>query len=807
MKIGILNAPASGLKYEFSTWRVGGKIPCPPDRTENGVMTWKWQTTMQTGVEFVFRFEKKVFVSSVSLSLGEKTRLTRAEVLTRDGEERAVALYRGETIDRGNFGQAGSFGGALELSPACAAKCFVVRLFPDLHELVLPEPVLFGADFDAPVLYPTPVGVTWGAGALPLPTLSCARADGHPDSAFALSFLAERLAEQWDVKVTAGDTVQLTHDDNIPADGYRLEVNERGARLAASTRLGLLYAVERLLELIEGDRVPFCRIEDEPYKQMRGFHTGLPPREQIPLFKKFLKAVLIPYRYNQILIEFAGGMRFDTHPEISEAWLRGNEKAAAGEIPPFPHGKMGAGGKLLEKDEVRDLCDYARELGFELIPEVQSFGHVQYITYAHPEIAETDESVSEREMDTRDADQPPSTYYFHSYCPQNEKSYAIIRDLIDEIVDVVKPPRFVHMGHDEIYQIGLCPKCRGVAHDLLYEKHVRAMHDYLSGKGLRMMLWSDMLQPTEKRYQTSPAVSRLPRDIVMLDFIWYFHFDLDLEDNLLPYGYEVVMGNLYSSHYPRFESRIAKERMIGGQVSTWVVFDEYSLAKKGKFYDLMYCAEMLWNKDYDHRAREVLAKILKERIPVCRDRLHGKYGVKRKYAPLALPPAEGKAPSAVREACAGRPDLALSPTRLSGAVTVPVGGKADALRFIHTTTWEEKRIAWVPLTVIGRYTVRYEDGSEAVIPVEYDGNIRVWNKRWGAPRPEGYYRHQGYVGTWFSDPVVEAKSEEGGDVTLLGYEWENPHPEKAICEVVCAESENSAAGLLLCGVDRVTYTR
>ena len=252
---------------------------------------------------------------------------------------------------------------------------------------------------------------------------------------------------------------------------------------------------------------------------------------------------------------------------------------------------------------------------------------------------------------------------------------------------------------------------------------------------------------------------------------------------------------------------MAKPGMIGGQVSTWVVFDEYSLAKKGKFYDLMYCAEMLWNERYDHRAREVYAKILKARIPDCRDRLRGKCGIERKHAPLTLPKMGGKVPAAVRAICAERPDLSLSPVRLTDTLTVPVGGKADALRFIHATAWEEKRIAWVPLTVIGRYVVRYEDGTEAVIPVEYDGNIRVWNKRWGAPRPEPYYRHQGYVATWFADPVLESKTEEGEDVTLLGYEWENPHPEKAIREVVCAEDEKSAAGLLLCGVDRVKYTR
>ena len=119
---------------------------------------------------------------------------------------------------------------------------------------------------------------------------------------------------------------------------------------------------------------------------------------------------------------------------------------------------MVAGGELLEKDEVKDLAEYARSFGFEIVPEVQSFGHVQYITYAHPEIAETAESVHDKKMDTRLADQPPSTFYHHSYCPLHEKSYEIIYDIIDEVIEAARPERYVHMGHDEIYQIGICPR-------------------------------------------------------------------------------------------------------------------------------------------------------------------------------------------------------------------------------------------------------------------------------------------------------------------------------------------------------------
>ena len=184
-------------------------------------------------------------------------------------------------------------------------------------------------------------------------------------------------------------------------------------------------------------------------------------------------------------------------------------------------------------------------------PEVQSFGHVQYITYAHPDIAEVTEEEKDVILDTRAADQPPSTFYKHSYCPMNEKSYEIIFDLIDEIVEVVRPERYVHMGHDEIYQIGLCPRCKNIPHDELYARHVIRMYDYLKARGYKMAIWSDMLQPTEKRYQTCTAIDRLPKDILMLDFIWYFHFDMDLENNILPAGFPVAIGNLYSSHFPR----------------------------------------------------------------------------------------------------------------------------------------------------------------------------------------------------------------------------------------------------------------
>ncbi|MBQ8341951.1 MAG: family 20 glycosylhydrolase, partial [Clostridia bacterium] len=636
-------------------------------------------------------------------------------------------------------------------------------------------------------LYPSPAFYTAQEGSLKVEQLIGVQTDGHVDCLFAATYFAERAKACFALSVTEGNGFLITHDHSLPADAYHLEITPTGAALRASTRLGLLYGIERLGELAQNGILPCCVIDDAPYKPMRGVHLYLPNRAEIPFFKALLKSVLIPFHYNQVFLEFAGGMRFDRHPEISEGWLEGNRRAKNGEIPPFPHGAVAAG-ELLEKEEVRELCDFVRELGFELIPEVQSFGHVQYITYAHPDIAEIDPEQESKITDARDADIPPSLFYKHSYCPQNKKSYEIIHDIIDEIVEVARPQHFVHCGHDEIYQIGLCPKCKNVPHDRLYEMHVRDLHDYLAAKGLGMMLWADMVQPVTK-YQCYPALERLPRDIVWLDFVWYFHLDKDIEENLLEKDYRVMMGNLYSSHYPRYESRAAKDGMLGGQVSFWTYTNERCVAREGKFYDLMYTAEMLWSKSYDERARLAVANRIATRLPQVRARLREQSLLIAKNA-LNISKDENM--------------LFLGENKgllLSNSAEIFVGKKANGLRFTHTTLYREKRIAWNELVQIGTYFLTYGDGSTAEIPVTYDGNVRCYKYRFGEPLKDKYYRHEGYVCTWESDPVDGGHTADGAPITLYALTWRNPHPEKVITSVRCAEHADSAAGLLLCGID------
>lgn len=63
--------------------------------------------------------------------------------------------------------------------------------------------------------------------------------------------------------------------------------------------------------------------------------------------------------------------------------------------------------------------------------------------------------------------------------------------------------------------------------------------------------------------------------------------DDNIEDNLLSHGFKVIMGNMYTSHYPRYEERANKKGLCGAEVSTWVPCDEQSYAYYGKMFDFL----------------------------------------------------------------------------------------------------------------------------------------------------------------------------------------------------------------------------
>jgi len=779
------------LNYEknIKFTHINSDILFEPTVNNEKTFVWQWDRVFDTGVDITLTLERESYVGAVNFTAAEAS-LSSVYVLS----EKKVLGSRpacGHEL----------FGGNITIPIGVRVKCLTLRLCADFKDVSIQGIEIFGAYEDGvPLVWPTPKSMGDIRGYSKIARVIPSSNDA--DEIFAADFLRQRLSEKlgW-AEQDSGLTVIIKKQLSYSGERYTVKNEENTVTVSARSRIALLYGTDTVLSLTSREGLCIVDVDDKPSQQLRGFHFGLPHRHRIEFARKLFRYILIPMRYNVVFLEFAGGMRFDKHPEISEAWLQAIENAKAGKQPYMPHSDKVSNRSLLEKCEVKELVGYIKELGLALIPEVQSLSHVQYITYAHPELAEKEETAAE--VDMRGEDALPSDFYAHSYCPSNPKSYEIIYDIIDEIVEITEPDGYVHMGHDEVYQIGLCPECIKKDKSTLLADHIIAMHGYLAKKALKMMMWSDMLHPSPIReYDTHRELGRLPKDIVMLDFIWYFHPELDIEDTFLPKGFKVAVGNLYSSHYPRFLSRIQKDGMIGGEVSMWLIADEEILAKNGKLWDIMYLSEMLWNTEgYEETNRKSYNDVISKYIqPQARDSIRGRF----------YPNGYSEVNLKIVGDSLGIPDELLAfchNAKWAESVEIAVNDTYDRLIFEQVTLNSAPRVVWEPHFLIGEYTVEYSDGTVVPIEIRYAENVMCYKSGYAIPKHQQYYRHFGYVGTWLSDPILEEKNAQGEDMTVSGYVWENPYPEKEIIKIAYKKNENDFCHLVVCGARGIEFKK
>ncbi len=850
---------------------------------------WRAGTVGQTGVDICVELGRAVFVDRVVVRQSQPaapsaagtaaaaapgdveavghaaaTGLSCVEVFAADPGDVAPRLV-GRT---GCRGPAACPAGPVTVTVAAEAQSLVVRLLSFHRDIRLVGMEIWGGDLADLAVFPVPrlVDDLPGPGLRldPAAVICCSHAgdssDARADSAaadarFAAMLLAEELAARFGLALPvvaredlAPRTVwvgALGSDRGAPPgdalkvpsgpEGYALRTDAGGAVLRAGDRRGLLYGAGALLELLQPEAgglvAPSRLIRDEPRLPFRGVHLFLPAPDQLDYTRRLIRHLLVPLRVNTLFLELAGGMRFERRPEIAAAWERQNRLAAAGQAPPVPHGAV-AGGRCLTQAQVRDLVEYARAHGIEVIPEIQSLSHVQYLTMTYPEIAEG----------------PAADGYPDSYCPQHPLSRRIVFDMIDEVLDLLGPLRYLHMGHDEVYTMAVCPRCAGKPRDELFALDVRAIHAYLRERGVGMMIWADMLQPWQ-RYAGRHAAAMLPKDIVLLEFVWYFRPWADTEDPLLRHGFQVIFGNCYSSHFTRYAARTSKPGIVGTQVSVWSATSEVEMGRLGKLYDLAYSANAAWSVHCQEELRWTFDRRIAALLAEVRPRLHGTPAMPARPAAPGAAAASAAQPAVPRSQpvdlalwCTaprrdpggryGAYDLDALPTeplvwrglrfqfppgivlleapearwrQCPSQVVVPLGWRVLRLVFAHVAVGRGQiPDPFGPRPVLGLYEMLNVDGGCERQEVEFGHHVAEWNRRHGQPLEPTFYRHAGYVATYPVDPLWQGKTPAGEDVTVYALEWANPRPERPLASLrLSARSIPGEVALAVVGIAAV----
>ena len=780
MQFGQLNDLLPNLSFH-ATFEGRSISPAPKEEGDpfrGTPVLYAWEVLESEGLELHVTLGASVLLDRITVCVGSKTALTSAVLKTPDGA--VLSAHRAET---------GKAITASEIDLECnvVTDGISIVLTGEFSDVEIREIRIYGVYGELSPLFPTPREESLGD-SVPLSSFTTYGAD-TADGLRAGGILSEKLAELFSHSLLPTDgtpSIRFSEDVSIAPDGYTLSVLAGSVTVCASNLRGFVMGAESFVKLCDGNTVRTGTVKDAPFLPFRGVHLYLPALKSMDFARRLIRHLISPMGYNTVIVEIATGMEYESHPEINLAVADAMEKAQQGIWPPFPHGAV-AEGTALPKAAIKEFVEYIRSFGIEVVPEVQSLGHVPYITLTYPELAEVEADENGDPIDTRTEDARPTRFYPHCYCPSNEKSYEILFDLLDEIIEVFEPREYVHMGHDEVYYMGLCPRCKTVPHAELFASDVNKIYAHLKEKGLKMMIWSDMLQPVTK-YQTPAAIDKIPKDILCLDFIWYFHLDKDIETNLLAKGFRVAIGNLYSSHFPRYEHRIRQDGMIGGQISMWSRTTEEGLQKEGKLYDLFMTAEMLWSESYDHRLRLVYDRMISAKMPQLRESIKGIRYPSRVPGAVSVPLFESSEP--------------FPPSRGSAPISLTVSeAGCRSLIFTYTMLRNRTRQPWKPCTEVGTYVLSYEDGTEERIPLTLGGTIAHWNRRHNEPLRPKLYRHNGYTASYETD-AEESVTADGKPVTF--YRLEHILPEgKRLCTVSLVEDPAFDAGIVLKRVEAV----
>jgi len=177
-------------------------------------------------------------------------------------------------------------------------------------------------------------------------------------------------------------------------------------------------------------------------------------------------------------------------------------------------------------DEMRAFVAEARRHGLEVVPEIECWGHTDFITRL------------KRYRHLREIDEGPGR--FSGFCAFEPEAKAILEDLLRDTMDIFEP-RLIHAGLDEV-NFGHHPTSKKLlktkAKNELFAEHIRWCHHVVSGLGARMAMWGDHLLPDHD--PEGVTADGTPTDTVIFDWHYESDYEPSSMDFFIDRGFEVV---------------------------------------------------------------------------------------------------------------------------------------------------------------------------------------------------------------------------------------------------------------------------
>lgn len=288
--------------------------------------------------------------------------------------------------------------------------------------------------------------------------------------------------------------ISLDHDD------YSINVETGGICVRAKSEKDLIRAFMTLIDQFQAidcdDKLAVamdcCQIKDHPLIRNRMVHFCIFPETELWELQRFIR-LCGALKYTHIVLEFWGMLQYDCMKELS--WRQ-----------------------AFTKEQIRPLVREANDLGLEIIPMFNHWGHASAGRVMHGKHVVLDQDLALQTYFSEDG-----------WCwdIQKPKVRDLLRQIRAELIELCGDGGYFHIGCDEAYNFEFTQDNMNMVCDFINE-----IDEELRSQRRRTIVWGDMFLYRHPHYHadnrytcnapTAEAerymLERLHRDLVIADW-------------------------------------------------------------------------------------------------------------------------------------------------------------------------------------------------------------------------------------------------------------------------------------------------
>jgi hexosaminidase len=387
--------------------------------------------------------------------------------------------------------------------------------------------------------------------------------------------------------------IRLALDDDLPAEGYRLEVATDGVRIDGGDPAGVFYGAQTLRQLLppavhrrartgsESWIAPAATITDAPRFGWRGCLLDVArhflPKADVLRFIDLLALHKLNVLHLHLTDDQGWRLEVPRWPRLTEvgSW-RGRSMVGArryGDYDARPHGGFYA------RDDLREIVAYAADRHVTVVPEVDMPGHMRAAIAAYPELGNTDTVL----------DVDASWGISPNVLNVSDTALRFCFEVLDDVCELFDS-RYVCVGGDECptdeWQESAAAQGRAAQLGLpgpqaLQPWFMARLGEHLAGRGRRLLGWDEILDggaphgatitawrgpsATLRAVRAGHDVIACPRDSVYFDY----RQSTDAGEPI-PVGSLLTLEDVYAFEpVPSGLSDVETARILGVQACLW----------------------------------------------------------------------------------------------------------------------------------------------------------------------------------------------------------------------------------------------